>query len=172
MLALVDPVQQIGGIGEIFARLGIATLIGSVIGLNRDLSGKPAGVRTHSLVALGSSLVIVSSLQLGWMDSSTLDHASVSRTIQGLITGIGFLGAGVILRNDQERSVHGLTTAASIWLAACLGITCGLGLWITALLALGLTFAILLLGGPFERAIHRLLHPDHPPPRPGEERDR
>lgn len=150
----MDPVQQIGGAREILARLAVATLIGCVIGLNRDLQGKPAGVRTHSLVALGSALLTIVSLELGWF-GGTLDKSVASRTIQGLITGIGFLGAGVILRNDRQQIIHGLTTAASIWLVSCLGIACGLGQWITALLAVGLTLLVLIGGGPLERAFHR-----------------
>lgn len=158
----MDLIEHLGGAGELFARLGAATLIGCVIGLNRDLRGKPAGVRTHSIVSLGSALLTLTSLQLGWLDSGgSLDHGAVSRVMQGIITGIGFIGAGVILRDDQKKSVHGLTTAASIWLVACFGMTCGLGLWITALLALGLTLAILLLGGPLERAVHRRFHPEN-----------
>lgn len=158
----MDLIQHLGGVGELFARLGAATLIGWVIGLNRDLRGKPAGVRTHSLVALGSSLLTVTSLQLGWLDSDSLDHGAVSRVMQGIITGIGFIGAGVILRNEQRQDVQGLTTAASIWLVTCFGMTCGLGLWITALLAFALTLAVLLLGGPFERAARGLLRRKDP----------
>jgi putative Mg2+ transporter-C (MgtC) family protein len=161
----MDLIEHLGGAGELFARLGAATLVGCIIGLNRDLRGKPAGVRTHSIVSLGSALLTVTSLQLGWLDTGApgaLDHGAVSRVMQGIITGIGFIGAGVILRDDQGKSVHGLTTAASIWLVACFGMTCGLGLWITALLALGLTLAILLLGGPLERAVHRRFRSEEP----------
>jgi putative Mg2+ transporter-C (MgtC) family protein len=159
----LDPLQHIGGAREVLARLGVATLIGGVIGLNRDLRGKPAGVRTHSLVALGAALLTVLSLELGWMGDA-LDRSAVSRTIQGLITGIGFLGAGVILRNESQQVIHGLTTAASIWLVSCFGIACGLGQWITALAAVGLTLLVLLFGGPLERAFHRKLPPAGPPP--------
>jgi putative Mg2+ transporter-C (MgtC) family protein len=166
----MDLIEHLGGAGGLFARLGAATLIGCVIGLNRDLRGKPAGVRTHSIVALGSALLTLTSLQLGWLDSGSLDHGSVSRVMQGIITGIGFIGAGVILRDDQGKSVHGLTTAASIWLVACFGMTCGLGLWITALLALGLALAVLLFGGPLEKAIHRRFHPQEQTEREPEKR--
>jgi putative Mg2+ transporter-C (MgtC) family protein len=154
----MDLIDHLGGVGELFARLGSATLIGCVIGLNRDLRDKPAGVRTHSLVCLGAALLTVTSLQLGWLDSTSLDHGAVSRILQGIITGIGFIGAGVILRDEKGQNVRGLTTAASIWLVTCFGMTCGLGLWITALVALGLALMVLLLGGPLERAVHRRLH--------------
>jgi putative Mg2+ transporter-C (MgtC) family protein len=166
----LDPIQHVGEVNEVFLRLGVATLIGCAIGLNRDLRGKPAGVRTHSLVALGSSLLTVATLSLCQVDKA-VDYGAVSRVIQGLITGIGFLGAGVILRNDQERSVHGLTTAASIWLACCFGIACGLGQILTPFLALLLTFLVLTLGGPLERIFHRLFNPAKPKLPGSEERN-
>jgi putative Mg2+ transporter-C (MgtC) family protein len=162
----VSALQHLGGAGEVFARMAVATLIGCVIGLNRDLRGKPAGVRTHSLVALGSALLTVASLELGWLGGH-LDQGAVSRPIQGLITGIGFLGAGVILRDERKHAVHGLTTAASIWLVCCFGIACGLGQWITSLLAVGLALLVLLFGGPLEEAFHRKLKPTAPQPPDG-----
>ncbi|HEX3529308.1 MAG TPA: MgtC/SapB family protein [Thermoanaerobaculia bacterium] len=159
MPTLTDPAAAIGYL-EILSRLTVAVIIGCILGLNRELHGKPAGVRTHGLVALGAALLTVTGVELSWLSSTkTMDYAVASRFIQGIITGIGFLGAGVILRDDLKHSVHGLTTAASIWLSACLGIACGLGCWTTAVMALGLTLVILIFGGPFERAIHHRLHP-------------
>ena len=86
----------------------------------------------------------------------------MSRVIQGIITGVGFLGAGVILRTDDGRTVHGLTTAASIWLAACLGSACGAGAWVVTSVALALLLVILFLGGPVEHWVIGKLdrHPD------------
>ncbi len=134
-------------------RLGAATLVGGAIGLNRDLRGKPAGVRTHALVGLGSAVATtVAASLLG----DEPDPDAVSRVIQGIITGIGFLGAGVILHRDSGRGVRGLTTAASIWVVATLGIGCGAGQWSTVGVGTGLTLLVLLLGGPFERLMHRL----------------
>jgi putative Mg2+ transporter-C (MgtC) family protein len=165
----MDPAQNMGNYLEIFARLTVATFIGCILGLNRELHGKPAGVRTHGLVGLGAALITVTGVQVAWL-SGKADYSVASRFIQGIITGIGFLGAGVILRDDLRHSVHGLTTAASIWLSACLGISCGLGFWTTAVMALALTLLILIFGGSFERAIHHRLHPkdvlpgDGPPP--------
>ena len=130
-------------------RLGAALVAGGAIGLNRDLRGKPAGVRTHSLVALGSALITVLLADPG-------DRTAVSRVIQGIITGIGFLGAGVILRREGGRTVRGLTTAASIWVVAALGIACGMGQWVPVAVGTGLTLAVLLFGGPLEDAVHRL----------------
>lgn len=136
---------------DIAARLGSATLAGAVLGINRDLHHKPAGLRTHALVSLGSAMVVVTAASL-----SGGDAASVSRVIQGLVTGVGFIGAGVILHHDAERRVVGLTTAASIWVAAALGSASGAGSWAVLGLGLALTLAVLVLGGPIERAWERL----------------
>jgi len=162
----MDPIQFMGGADEVLARLGFATLIGSALGLHRELHGKPAGLRIHALVGLGSSLITVTSVQLAF-DGTQVDGGAVVRAIQGVITGIGFLGGGVILRDNLGKSVHGLTTAATIWIAAGLGIVCGAGQWLTGLMALGLTLAVLIFGGPIERLIHRYTHgikPEGPPP--------
>ena len=83
------------------------------------------------------------------------DIAAASRVIQGILTGIGFLGAGVIIRNEKGQHVHGLTTAACVWLTACMGSACGVGEWRLVLLGAPMVFAILVLGGPFERWVHR-----------------
>ncbi|HWP02816.1 MAG TPA: MgtC/SapB family protein, partial [Gemmatimonadaceae bacterium] len=121
----MEPVTAVHSLRELLIRLGLAVAIGAVLGINRDLRGKPAGLKTHALVALGSSMLTVVSLAVA--DGATADGNAVSRVIQGIITGIGFLGAGVILRGERGYSVHGLTTAASVWLSACLGIACGAG---------------------------------------------
>lgn len=149
---------------EACVRLVLATAIGAAIGLNRDLHGKPAGLRTHALIALGSALIVLSSGRLaGAGDFHAAD--AQSRVIQGLITGIGFLGAGVILHKPSESRIHGLTTAAAIWVAALLGAACGAGVFMPVLVASGLLAVILLFGGRFERAIHRRLRPsDSAPP--------
>lgn len=160
---LLDSITLMGGLGEITLRLMAALLIGCALGLNRELRGKPAGLRTHGLVALGAALVMVTSVQLAY-HGDQLDGSGVLRSVQGIITGIGFLGGGVILRDDTARSVRGLTTAASIWIAACLGIACGVGQWRVALVAVVLTLAVLIAGGPLERLVHERIHPDdrHP----------
>jgi len=144
---------------EIVARLGTATLIGGAIGLNRDLHHKPTGVRTLGLVGLATALAIVAANDAG------LDHGDLSRVAQGIVTGIGFLGAGVIVRDDA-RKVHGLTTAATTWLVACLGIACGLGTWRPVLIAVVLLLVVLALGGRLERALrHAFDLPAEPEPR-------
>jgi putative Mg2+ transporter-C (MgtC) family protein len=137
---------------DIATRLGGAVLAGAILGINRDLHHKPAGLRTHSLVSLGSAVVVVVATSMAGASAD-----AVSRVIQGVVTGVGFIGAGVILHHDTENRVVGLTTAASIWVAAALGTACGAGFWIIALLALVLTLAVLTLGGPIERAWERRL---------------
>jgi len=154
---------------DIILRFTAATVVGALIGLDRELRHKPAGLRTHALVALGAA-VATSLVSTGFADAgglseghlfdATLHVDALSRVIQGIITGIGFLGAGVILRAENGRSVHGLTTAASIWLAACLGSACGAGAWTITLCAFLLVMLILIAGGPFERWALRRLRPE------------
>ncbi len=151
-----DLVDLVGGTGDILGRLAAAMVAGIVLGVNRELRGKPAGVRTHGLVAIGACLVTVIVMELSSM-ASPFNPDAVSRAIQGIITGIGFIGGGVILKLPASRSVQGLTTAASVWITACLGIAFGTGMWRTALAALGLTFVVLLLGGTVEDLASRLL---------------
>jgi putative Mg2+ transporter-C (MgtC) family protein len=147
---------------EVMLRLLAATAAGSILGLNRELTQKPAGLRTHALVALGAALVTVSALQLGVTDDRT--HAdAASRVIQGVIAGIGFLGGGAILHSDG-RNVSGLTTAATIWVAAALGISCGIGRWQIAGMAAGLALAVLVLGRFAEDALHRFTQNGQQPP--------
>lgn len=137
-------------------RLVCAAVLGGVLGLNRELRGKPAGLRTHALVCLASALLVLEAIERT-PDPSLAPQVradAVSRTVQGILTGIGFLGGGVILREPASRRIHGLTTAATIWLAAALGILCGAGLWAGAVVGLGLTLAILTLGRRAERWVH------------------
>jgi len=138
---------------DIALRLGAATLIGAVIGLNRDLHGKPTGVRTLGLVGLGAALVVLASTDF-LATLPAVDANPVSRAIQGVLTGIGFLGAGVIVRGGGGRKVQGFTTAALIWLTACMGIVCGLGAWVPAAVAFCLVFLLILGGGSLERHLH------------------
>jgi len=132
---------------DIALRLGTATLVGAVLGLNRDLHGKPTGVRTLGLVCLGSALAVLS-IQGG-------SSADASRIVQGIMTGVGFLGAGVIVRNNKGHHVHGLTTAACVWVTACIGAACAVAEWPIVVLGGFLVLVILVFGGPFEKAIDR-----------------
>ena len=146
-------------VADVATRLGIAALAGVVVGLNRNLHGKPTGVRTLGLVSLGSALaMVVCSVSLPGPPGNP---DAVSRVMPGIITGIGFLGAGVILRDTSTTKIHGLTTAATIWLTAALGVASGLGAWIPLAIAGALMLVLLAFGGWFERAVHaRLKQPD------------
>ena len=148
-------------LAEVVLRLGSATLIGAAIGLNRDLHDKPIGVRTLGLVGLASAMatLVVSN---GGADVNSVDAAS--RVIQGVLTGIGFLGAGVIVRRNVGARVHGLTSAACAWTAACLGLICGLAAWRIVATGVVLVFVLLVFGGPFERMSHRWLSRHTGPP--------
>jgi putative Mg2+ transporter-C (MgtC) family protein len=143
----------LSGNGEIAVRLGAALLLGSAIGLNRELHGKPAGLRTHGLVSLGAAVAAIVSCGLPG-ESQSMDPNAVSRVLQGILTGIGFLGAGVILR-DPSGHVTGLTTAATVWICAVLGVACGLGYWVVLGVALGLTVFALAFGKPVEHFAER-----------------
>jgi len=115
---------------DIVLRLGAAMAGGIAIGLNRNLSNKPIGMRTLALVALGASAVTVAAVQF---DAMAEHPDALSRVVQGVIqgvmVGISFIGAGVILRDSSGEHVHGLTTAATVWVSAALGIACGLAAW-------------------------------------------
>ena len=139
---------------EIMARLGASVLIGGVIGLDRNLRGKPSGIRTLGLVSLGSCLLTMAGMNFLSPQEQT-DWASASRIIQGLITGIGFLGSGVITQGGDGERIRGLTTAASIWITAILGVLCGMGSWQVACIALFIVFLLFVAGKPLERAAHK-----------------
>lgn len=129
---------------DIFLRLGAATLAGMVLGLNRDLHGKPTGVRTLGLVSLGVAIATVGVLQTVQAVSSVDAYSRLLQGIvQGVLTGIGFLGGGVILRNPDRNVVHNLTTAATVWVTAALGVACAVANW--WVIGIGLFFAIVLL---------------------------
>ena len=123
---------------DIALRLGAATLVGIVLGLNRDLHGKSTGVRTLGILCLGSALAVLSIHATG---------SDVSRVIQGIVTGVGFLGAGVIVRSDKGKHVQGLTTAACVWVTACIGAACAVAQWQIAVMGVILVLVILMFGG-------------------------
>lgn len=151
----MDPVLMLGA-KEVILRLLAATLVGAVLGLNRELKGKPAGLRTLAMVTLGAALATLVCVHAA-EGTPRLDPTAVSHVIQGIITGVGFLGAGVIMRNESGRRVEGLTTAATIWISACLGIVCGVGFWGPVLISVVLVLVVLIFGGPFEQFVNRLL---------------
>jgi putative Mg2+ transporter-C (MgtC) family protein len=141
-------------LAEVALRLFAAAVIGGCIGLDREVRRKPAGMRTHALVALGAALVMLVTTRFPPENFQHID--AVSRAIQGIIAGVGFLGGGAILKSNDHEMVHGLTTAASIWLVASLGIACGIGQWVAALIALLFALMILVFGGPVEGLVHRI----------------
>ncbi len=124
-------------ITRILTRLLLAAVLGGVLGYEREHKGKAAGIRTHMLVAMGASLFVLVPQQAGML------APDLSRVIQGIVAGIGFLGAGAIIKHRGEEDVRGLTTAASVWLTAAIGIACGLGRESTAVLSTLLALAIL-----------------------------
>jgi putative Mg2+ transporter-C (MgtC) family protein len=134
-------------------RMVCAMLIGCVIGIDRDLHGKPTGMKTLGLVSLGACIATMCAT--GFTKLDTPDDADISRAVQGIVTGIGFLGAGVILQNPRENRVRGLTTAASIWVTAAVGIVCGTGAWSVALIATALLIGLLTIGRVIEKRLLR-----------------
>ena len=120
-------------------RLLLAVILGAMLGLERELRGMAAGLRTHMLVALGSALFVVVPLQAG------MELDGIGRVLQGVISGIGFLGAGAIVKLSSRGEIRGLTTAASIWLTSAIGITAGMGRETTAVLTTLLALFILTL---------------------------
>lgn len=133
---------------EICSRLFSAVAGGAVIGLNRFLKHKAAGMRTHALTALGAALAALMTLQISNVEA-------LSRVIQGVLTGVGFIGAGVIMRVG-ESNIQGLTTAASIWVCAVIGISCGAGEITIAMVVVAITLIVLIFGRPLERFIARI----------------
>jgi putative Mg2+ transporter-C (MgtC) family protein len=127
-------------ITEAILRLGLACILGAVIGIEREYKNHPAGLRTHLLVSFGACFIMILSIFL--YQQTMLD---TSRLAQGVISGIGFLGAGTIIR--EGNSVRGLTTAASIWTTACLGLAIGIGVYVLSIIStITIIFALTVLG--------------------------
>jgi putative Mg2+ transporter-C (MgtC) family protein len=125
------------GLTRITIRLLLAAVLGGVLGYERESKGKAAGLRTHMLVALGAALFVLVPQQYG------MSNADLSRVVQGLVTGLGFLGAGAIIKGDGDEEIKGVTTAAGLWLTAAIGVAAGMGRDATAVLSTGLALAIL-----------------------------
>jgi putative Mg2+ transporter-C (MgtC) family protein len=124
-------------LAHLILRIAVACVAGAIVGYQREKLGKAAGLRTHILVTAGTALMVAVCYLEG------MDHADVSRVLQGIITGIGFLGGGVILKLEKNQEIKGLTSAAAIWYVAALGIACGLGKFSIVLLGSIVGFAIL-----------------------------
>lgn len=138
---------------DIAFRLCAAAVAGMVVGLNRDIHNKPIGMRTLGLVALGSATVILSG---SVYEGLHFGEDAVSRVMQGIMTGLGFLGAGAIIKGKEGTEVHGLTTAATVWIAAGLGIAAALGAWFITIAGTLMTLIVLTLGKPLEDWLVRL----------------
>jgi putative Mg2+ transporter-C (MgtC) family protein len=137
---------------EMSLRIGLAMLAGALIGINRDLHHKSIGLRTLGLVSLASCLLVLTLSQYAAQHGYNSSDAA-SRVTQGIVSGIGFLGAGVILRGPDQIHVFGLTTAAAILVVAALGIACALAAWPILLIGFGATLFLLIVCGPLEHAI-------------------
>lgn len=134
---------------RLLVRISVAMLLGAIIGMQRERYGKSAGLRTHILVALSSALFVIAATESG------MGADGVSRVVQGLTTGIGFIGAGAILKLGQEHEIYGLTTAAGIWATAAVGVAVGLGQTGLAVLSVILIWFVLAGLGWFEVRIKR-----------------
>jgi len=143
-------------LGVITLRLGVAALIGAAIGAERHLRGQPAGLRTHAIVALAAALAVLICVPINGDVSSHPD--AQSRVLQGILTGIGFLGAGVILHGARRGAIYGLTSAAGIWITAVFGALCGHGRIDVAVIGFILVLLVLFFGACIENAIARHLH--------------
>lgn len=141
---LTGGLADSGEVIRVGFRIVASLILGAMIGMQREWSGKPAGLRTHILVSMGTTLLIVACLTID------IGNDGISRVIQGIVTGIGFIGAGAILKQSKKMEVHGLTTAASVWLTAAAGVAVGLGRTGIALVGVALGLAVLSLLGRFE----------------------
>src|SRR5688500_7664291 len=129
---------------QMLIRMVLAMLLGGLVGMQREQAGKPAGVRTHMLVSLGTAVVVLECAGMG------MQYDAQARVIQGIVTGIGFIGAGSILKLNEERDIQGLTAAAGLWLTAAIGIARGVRTLGIALIAYVITVAVLALVGVSE----------------------
>jgi putative Mg2+ transporter-C (MgtC) family protein len=133
----------------VIIRVIAAVILGGILGLQREKAGKPAGLRTHMIVCLGTAVVVLACL------ASSMDMSGLSRVIQGIVTGIGFIGAGSILKLSEQREIRGLTTAAGLWMTAAIGVAIGLGSLGVALIGTGATFIVLSLLGAVESRLEK-----------------
>jgi len=153
-VAEFSDVGDITQVLRILIRLLLAAVLGFLLGFEREQHGKAAGVRTHMLVAIGSALFVLVPQQSG------IVPADMSRVIQGLVAGIGFLCAGTILKQGHsEQHVQGLTTAAGLWMTAAIGLACGLGRELTAIISAVLALVVLALVPRLVALVERVVGP-------------
>lgn len=147
-MTVVSEFSDIADIKEatvIVLRLGLAVVLGAAIGYEREMKGKDAGLRTHMLVSLGAAIFVLVPA------SSGMQISDMSRVIQGVIAGVGFLGAGAILKQENDHVVKGLTTAASIWIAAAVGVAAGYGREATAVASTLMALFVLAVVNRFDK---------------------
>jgi putative Mg2+ transporter-C (MgtC) family protein len=152
MIPLSDELLSVpdaAHMARVTIRLVTAAVLGGLLGIEREAMGKPAGLRTHMLVSLGAAVFVLVPAEIG------MTNGDLGRAIQGIATGVGFLGAGTILKRSDQQEVTGLTTAASIWLTAAIGLSVGVGgLWLSIVCAI-CALVILRVVAPIERRIRR-----------------
>ena len=150
---------------RISLRLFIALLVGGLVGIQRELTHKPAGLRTHMLLALGTALFVITAEEAG------MSKSDLSRVVQGLVTGIGFLGGGAILKLTAEHEIHGLTTAAGLWMTAAAAAAAGMGQLVLSVLGVCLGLLVLAAFVKVEKHLGHHASNDaanREPPRPGD----
>ncbi|GGY80548.1 Mg(2+) transporter [Cellvibrio zantedeschiae] len=141
IVAEFSDLNDVTELTRVSVRLLIAALLGGLLGFEREQRGKSAGIKTHMLVCIGAALFVLIPQQAG-----LVSEADLSRVMQGIISGIGFLGAGAILKKgDDEKDLKGLTTAAGIWLTAAIGVAAGLGRESSAILCTLLALMVLII---------------------------
>lgn len=141
---------------SVVLRLLAAAAGGIALGLQREVSDKPIGMRTLALVSLGAAMVSVAAVRYpGLAGEPDAVSRALQGVLQGLMVGVGFIGAGVILRDESTKKVHGLTTATTVWIAAALGIACGVADWLVAVTGLVLALVILIVLKRFENRVTR-----------------
>ena len=142
---------------DVLLRLFAAVAVGLIVGFNRDMQEKALGMRTLAMVSLGAAIVTISTME--YVDyAEDAESRVLQGLIQGIMTGIGFIGAGVILHDTRGRQIYGLTTAATVWVTAALGIACGMGAWPPVIAGVVLSIAVLYGLGKLEAR----LMPDKP----------
>jgi putative Mg2+ transporter-C (MgtC) family protein len=140
----MEPFPDMQELARVMVRLLAALALGALIGYQRERTGKAAGLRTHMLVSMGTALFVISAVESG------MGEDALSRVIQGLATGIGFLGAGAILKITADKEIRGLTTAAGIWMTASASVAIGLGQFVIGLAAGVLAWIVLAVLDRFE----------------------
>ena len=146
---LTAGVPDLRHLTHVMIRMVFAALLGAAVGYQRERAGKPAGLRTHMLVCLGTAMFVLAGYGSG------MSSDGLSRVIQGIVTGIGFIGAGSILKLSRPQKIKGLTTSAGIWMTAAIGVTVGLGILGIALLSTVLTLIVLALVTPIEHKMFK-----------------